>query len=349
MKTVYAENKEVIRRLNNALYDLDTYPDTGNTGGLEAVLNDLFAADCEIHLAFPFEDLTGPGELYRQVFLPLIEAVPDLERRVFLEISGPAERGDWIGCAGNYVGVFEHPWLDIPPTCHFVHMRFHEFYRIKQGKIVEMQGIWDIPQLMMQAKAWPMAPSLGAELMVPSPAVQDGLSLPPRDEKESAASMELVIAMLDGLQQHADGGPEAMHLDHFWHPKMTWYGPAGIGTNRRISGFRNWHQIPFLKALPDRGDEAGLDFHFFSDGPYVAVTGWPNMQMTVTGDGWLGIAPGGQRITMRSLDFWRCEKGMIRENWVLVDLLSVYDQLGVDVFGRMREITVDRQVRRPSL
>jgi hypothetical protein len=39
---------------------------------------------------------------------------------------------------------------------------------------------------------------------------------------------------------------------------------------------------------------------------------------------------------MRSLDFWRCENGLIRENWVLIDLLHVYDQIGVDVFSRMR-------------
>jgi hypothetical protein len=38
-----------------------------------------------------------------------------------------------------------------------------------------------------------------------------------------------------------------------------------------------------------------------------------------------------------SLDFWRCEKGLIRENWVLIDLLDVYDQLGIDVLERMRE------------
>ena len=67
------------------------------------------------------------------------------------------------------------------------------------------------------------------------------------------------------------------------------------------------------------------------------------MQMTFSGDGWLGIAPANQKLTMRSLDFWRCENGLIRENWVLVDLLHVYDQLGVDVFERMREITVARQ------
>ena len=75
----------------------------------------------------------------------------------------------------------------------------------------------------------------------------------------------------------------------------------------------------------------------------MAVTGWPNMAMTVTGDGWLGIAPSGQSITLRSLDFWRVETAadgrfLIRENWVLVDLLSAWHQVGVDVLARMREL-----------
>ena len=65
--------------------------------------------------------------------------------------------------------------------------------------------------------------------------------------------------------------------------------------------------------------------------------------MTITGDGFLGMAPAGQKITMRSLDFWRCEAGLIRENWVLVDLLHVYRQIGVDVFTRLREFNKARQ------
>ena len=49
-----------------------------------------------------------------------------------------------------------------------------------------------------------------------------------------------------------------MQLERYWHPKMNWYGPTGIGTARRIAGFRNWHQIPFLKAMPDRrGSDLG--------------------------------------------------------------------------------------------
>jgi len=154
--------------------------------------------------------------------------------------------------------------------------------------------------------------------------------------------------MLSGLQKHATGGPEAMNLPAYWHPKMTWYGPAGIGTNRRISGFRNWHQIPFLKAMPDRGT-IGRKKAAFADGPFVGFTAWPGMSMTLSGDGWLGIAPSGQKITMRSLDFWRAENGLLRENWVLVDLIHVYEQLGVDVFNRMREYSVDRQAKRPKI
>lgn len=94
--------------------------------------------------------------------------------------------------------------------------------------------------------------------------------------------------------------------------------------------------ITLLKALPDRRVYMHGKGVMFGDGAYVGAAGWPNMQMTVSGDGWLGIAPSNKPITMRSIDFWRCENGLIRENWVLIELLHVYHQLGVDVFSRMR-------------
>ena len=83
--------------------------------------------------------------------------------------------------------------------------------------------------------------------------------------------------------------------------------------------------------------------HFFCDGDYVGVTGWPNMIQTLTDGGWMGVAPSGKRINLRSLDFWRVENGLIRENWVLVDLLDIYDQIGVDVFARLREFNKARR------
>ncbi|MCP4422736.1 MAG: ester cyclase, partial [Chloroflexi bacterium] len=245
----------------------------------------------------------------------------------------------------HYVGVMERPFLDIPPTQHPIFMRYTEFFRIEDDQVVEMQAIWDIPQLMMQAKAWPLAPSLGVEWFVPGPATQDGIITAPYDQVQSDASLKIVRDMLTDLGKHPlRGGPDVMRLEKYWHPKMIWYGPAGIGSMRRITGFRNWHQIPFLKALPDRKGAVTDAKAIFADGNYVGTTGWPNMNMTVSGDGWLGIAPSNKRITMRSLDFWRIENGLLRENWVLIDLLHVYDQLGVDVFSRMREIAVARQL-----
>ena len=205
-----------------------------------------------------------------------------------------------------------------------------------------MQALWDIPEIMMQARAWPMAPSVGREWHVPGPATQDGIVPPPHDEEKAASSVKLVSDMLQRLSRFADGGVKAMALDQYWHPKMNWYGPSGIGTNRQIQGFRNWHQIPFLAAMPNRRGSGGKGA-LFGDGEYVGFTAWPGMTATITGDGWMGIAPAGQKITMRSLDFWRCEEGLIRENWVLVDLLDVYTQIGVDVFRRMEEFTHDRQ------
>ena len=66
------------------------------------------------------------------------------------------------------------------------------------------------------------------------------------------------------------------------------------------------------------------------------------MAQTISHSGWLGIAPANTKITLRSLDFWRVEAGKIRENWVLVDLLHVYDQIGIDTFARMREFNKSR-------
>lgn len=333
MSDAATRNKKALAPLRAAMAEFDA---ARVRGALGAVM----AADAVGHLAHPFGDLTGPDALFETCYAPLLEAMPDLERRDWIVMGGPDEQGaDWVGCGGHYVGTFVAPWLEIPPTGHLTHMRFHEFYRFEAGRVVEVQAIWDIPEVMMQARAWPMAPSLGREFCVPGPMTQDGIVPGPRDAERSQASQRHVVEMLEHMVRHpAQGGPEVMDLPRFWHERMNWYGPAGIGSARGVAGFRNWHQIPFLRAMPDRGQHAGeVTHHFLGDGAYVGVTGWPNMIQTVSRDGWLGIAPAGQKISLRSLDFWRLEKGRIRENWVLVDLLDVYRQLGVDVFARLRE------------
>lgn len=332
---LHTRNKLALSAVRQAQYDFDP-------SSVQASLRAAFLPDAQVFLATPFEELEGAQGLYEQAYAPLHRAIPDLERRDMIVVAGPSPLGaEWVGCCGYYTGTFVRPWLDIPPTGHQVAMRFHEFYRMQEGRVAQMQALWDIPELMLQARAWPMAPALGREWHVPGPATQDGLIPGPRDSAASERSLKLVVEMLAGLSRFATDGVAAMQLEKFWHPRCNWYGPCGIGTARGIEGFRNWHQIPFLNGMPDRQGSGGKG-EFFADGNYVAVTGWPNMRATITGDGWMGIAPAHQKITMRSLDFWRCENGLIRENWVLVDLLHVYRQIGVDVLARMREFNKAR-------
>ncbi|MGB7242071.1 MAG: ester cyclase [Sulfitobacter sp.] len=309
----------------------------------------LFSQDAQLHMCHPFGRLSGADEFWQNCLAPLIAAMPDLERRDMIVLAGTTPQGqDWIGCMGNFMGTFSAPFLGIPPTGHLAHMRYHEFFCVSDGQITEMQAIWDIPELMMQAGAWPMAPQLGAYLCTPAPMPCDGLAV----SGDGQGAMDHVIAMLTALCRHpADPNPEVMELDRFWHPRFNWYGPAGIGTARGISGFRNWHQIPFLRAMPDRKLDAMGDLmsHWVAEGEYVCETGWPNMRLTLKGDGWMGIAPAGHEVLLRSLDFWRCENGLIRENWVLVDLLDLYAQVGVDVFARLNEFNKARNINAISL
>ena len=311
---------------------------------VRAALTDLFAANATLHLCHPFGTLQGADALFDQCLSPLHIAMPDLERRDMIVMAGTtAESQQWIGCMGNYMGTFTAPFLGIPPTGHLAHMRYHEYYRIEHGKVIEMQAIWDLPELMMLANAWPMAPQLGAYLCTPSPMQGDGLAINGNGE----SSLHHVIAMLTDLCRFpAEPDPNIMQLEKYWHPRFNWYGPAGIGTCRGIAGFRHWHQMPFLKAMPDRKLDAMGDLmsHWIAEGDFVCETGWPNMRLTLSDDGWLGIAPAGKEVLLRSLDFWRLERGLIRENWVLVDLLDLYQQLGVDVLGRLQEFNKARNI-----
>lgn len=318
---------------------------TENT--VRKALSQTFAADATMHLCHPFGTFRGPDSLYDKCFAPLLAAMPDLERRDMILMAGTtAEGANWVGTMGNYMGTFLAPFLDIPPTGHLAHMRYHEYFRIEDGKVTAMQAIWDLPELMMQANAWPMAPQLGAFLCTPAPMSGDGLPVT-GDPASAQAALTHVLGMCNTMCKHpSDPDPAVMQLEKYWHPRFNWYGPAGIGTGRGIAGFRNWHQIPFLRGMPDRGLDGAVELmsHWFAEGNYVCETGWPNMRMTLSHDGWMGIAPSGKNVELRSLDFWRLEDGLIRENWVLVDLLDLYRQVGVDVLGRMREFNKVRNI-----
>ena len=327
--SLHDDHKRLVTPLRAALRSADA-------DRIRSALGELFAPDAEIRLGHPIGDLIGPEALWSEVYAPLLTALPDMERADFMVMAGPrwgeGATGDWVGLGGNIIGSFRAPWCGIPPAGKPVFMRYHEYLRIEDGKVVEMEGLWDIPQLMLQANAWPMAPQLGVEWMCPGPSTGLGVVTAPFDEEKAHDSVEVVWQMLHDLKQGDANAPDRGMA--FWHPNAPWYGSTGIGSARGREGIRDVVLKSFRHGLSEntRHLDEGV---FFGDHDLVAFTGWPSGTATHTGDGFLGLAPTGRRFTRRSLDFWRIEGGMIRENWVMVDLIDIYRQLGVDVFARM--------------
>ena len=188
--------KRLFKPIRQSQYDFDEPK-------VKAQLLKLFSDNTVCHLSHPFGDVIGPENFYTKCLAPLFHSMPDLERRDHIVISGVTDQGDhWIGCCGFYNGTFLKPFLNIPPTGHLAHMRFHEFYRFEGNKIVELQSIWDIPELMFQANAWPMAPSLGKEWCVPGPATMDGLVDETRPVGESQKALKIVLNMANDMKRH---------------------------------------------------------------------------------------------------------------------------------------------------
>lgn len=328
--TRHERHKELTAQWRSALR-------SGDLSRVSAAAETLFAPDAVIKLGYPFGEVRGPEALINGIYAHLFAAMPDMERGDFIVMAGREYqgKGDWIGLGGNVIGTFTRDWLGIPATGQPAFFRYHEYLRFDGDQVVEMEALWDLPQLMIQAGAWPMAPQLGVEWICPGPSTGNGVKSGVGDPDLTAASLQLVWDMLHDLKQGT--AQDAGRGLTFWHSSAPWYGPAGIGTARGPDSIRRVVLQGFREGLSENTRHLD-DGVFFAEGDLVAFTGWPSATATHSGDGFLGLAPTGQRFERRSLDFWRVEDGLIRENWVMVDMLDLYRQLGVDVFARMRRM-----------
>ena len=289
-------------------------------------------------IAFPINRLEGVDAVLEGLVMPLRRALPQIRRRDEIFIGGPNRRGpgDWVAAITHYVGNFTAPLVGIAPNDRMVFLRSGEFYRIEDGRIAEARLIIDFLDLLRQIGRFPLPQMLGTEMLFPGPATHDGVLPSGRDR--GGATLAVVEAMLADLTHYdpvtflSEG---QTGQSGYWHEDMLWYGPGGIGSNYRWSGFVKDHREPFLIAFPDR--VGGNHYCRIGDGDYAAVGGWPSMTMTHQGD-YLGVPATNKALTLRVMDFYRCAGGRIMENWVLLDYLELFDQMGVDLLRRSAEM-----------
>lgn len=281
----------------------------------------------------PFGSFAGAESVATGFAKTLRDALTGCHRRDLLVIGGQnirAERGTWVATVTHYVGTFAQPLHGITPNGKLVFLRSGEFYRLEGGKIVEARIIIDLLDLLRQCGRMPLPHMLGSEITFPAPATQDGLCPATGD---GAASLDLIQAMLGDLHVYdpnTASSPGQTGSDGYWADDMLWYGPAGVGSNFRWDGFVADHRAAFLDAFPDR--HGGNHFCRIGDGNYAAISGWPSMTMTHAGP-YLGQPGNGEMLTLRVMDFYRCADGKIAENWVLLDYLHLFSQMGRDLLA----------------
>jgi predicted ester cyclase len=285
----------------------------------------------------PFHQLTGADEVAGKFWLPFRKAFSSVLRRPDVFFAGRNDvdgfNSQWVCSMGHLMGLFDRPWLGIPPTGKLAFLRYAEFNRVADGKIQETAFFCDIIGIMQQAGLNPLPQQTAAGIITPGPLNHDGLLFEPQDSKQGNLTLALINQLISDLTGSYEDTPE-QQLARCWHDDMTWFGPAGIGATYTRERYRKQHQDPFRSGLTDITYNGHLCR--MAEGQFGGFFGWPNLSMK-QGGGFLGLPASGQATEMRVVDIYRREGEKLAENWIFIDLLHFLNLQGVDLLGQLSD------------
>lgn len=292
----------------------------------------------------PFGELEGAEAVASGFWVPLRQAFSPVQRRPDVFLAGENTSGDgvWVCEMGHLLGLFDRPWLAIPPTRRMCFLRYAQFHRVEDDLIAESAVFADVISVMSQAGQYPLPPASGSSHIQPGPLTHDGLLYDPQDAVAGKETMALVDRMIDDLSEANRVGNETGEdrvprevLARTWHEDMIWSGPGGIGATYTIDRYQQQHQHPFRFNLADKIFNGHVAR--FAEGDYACSFGWPNLTNTPTG-GFLGMTGSDAPADMRVVDVYRRDGDKLAENWVFIDLPHWLGMQGLDVLARMRQL-----------
>ncbi len=321
-----AENKRVYLRF------LDAFAN-GDLPGVTEAAQAIFAPDAAVNASHPVNEARAGDGYTADVIRPIMNAFSGCTRQNYTVLGGEYLGTEWVTSTGYFHGHFHRSLFGIPPSNKLAFLRFGEFHRMEGGKIVESHVYLGLAELIIALGRWPLAPSQGYEGVVPGPATHDGIWSDLSESAQSRETADLVEAMLMGLASDDEAWRP------YWHDRMVWYGPGGLGSYATVDAFAAF-QRPFELTFDGWGDGSEAGFSDVGsnckagDGAYAFLHGWRQLTGVHTKP-FLGLAPTGKRVFMRDCDWWRVENGKIIENWCMLDIPHVLMQLGYDLFAEV--------------
>ena len=301
---------------------------------IEQICSRYMSDNCIWQSYHPFKDQRGGSDIARHFWLPFKSSLKRLQRRqdIFFAGKNLLDNQDsvWVVSMGHLMGLFDKDWLSIKASKKMIFLRYAEFNKIENNKIVQTAFYFDLPHLMSQVGKNPFPNALGANILQPGPSTHDGLHFKDQDFDEGKKTSQVIDSMIETLGDWNSHLALEDELALSWHDDMIWWGPTGIGATYTIERYAKQHARPFRTAFSNRkfnGHVCRL-----SEGNYGGFFGRPNLTMKLT-DNFMGISPTNLKADMHVIDLYRRRDEKLAENWVFIDLLGFWLQHGIDVLA----------------
>ncbi|CAE8596039.1 unnamed protein product [Polarella glacialis] len=276
-----------------------------------------------------FGPTKGLRAWYEGEHLHFNAAIPDSQWQDFIRAAtNTTATSATYGLAqwsGEFAGV-------PPPKSHpKVVIRDLDFYVLEGKRISINWCLIDVADMFEQVgyQVVPRGPLKSEGYRAPN--AMDGLTAPLSSKftlEDAARSEEVWQAALHDDYDVGTGEGK------WWAENINWYGPGGVGTaHSRKDYVKHWLQ-PLRAAFSDLERSTDL---VVCEGPYCGAHFY--MWGTHTGE-WMGEKPTGKRVPIRCGAHARIVDGKIVEGWLIVDIPRAFHAMGVDFYGRAREMAL---------
>lgn len=241
---------------------------------------------------------------------------------------------DTMASTTSYGTVFwAQPLVGIPAPKKWTRFRVIDFYKARKTGTNQAHLHWNF----MMIDFVDLLRRNGIQMLPPA-SLPDGFVAPPYNEDGVPAPLSVLTTQNEAVEarkicwqilEQDWAGSEPSGL---WAKDVIFYGPGGIGMARGSTQLEQHVLQPFRSAFANRTLDAQI---FDCEGSYCGATGFIHGRLVKT---WLGLRASKRNVALRFAFHWRVKDGEVVGGWAVLDIPGLFTQLGLDFFGKAREL-----------